>query len=565
MQTSHLPNLPWIYMFKLKSGKILYIWKAKNIKKRVSQYFNNNIWVWKEDMISRAEFVDFIITQTEQEALILENNMIKKYQPRYNTLLKWDNSYTYIKITNEDFPQILLTRFKDDDGAIYVWPKTYRRDLKKMIQFLRQIFLFRWCWKTQFRKWELCSDYTFGLCSWRCNKYLIFNNWEPKIDNDISNSKEFVERNNEQLKSLYNKNINLIIDFFNWNIQEVEKEIINQINYSVSKENYERAAFLRDTYKNIKNYTQKQTIELSVPITWYFYKIINISDWYVFVIVKFYRWKLIDIIKFKESVYDTNFSELKTKLENEFGKLYTLKKQKNLRLWLSYDIYKNQSDLIDESLDDIESLLDNMLESFIVSTSMEKESLMDSVLTKLKEKYKFKNYPYKIECIDISHFSWEYVSWWLSSMSWWLLSKKDYRMYKIKSLDKWQSDDYKSIKEILIRRFKNSNNPYPDLFVIDWWKWQLSIVKKLIQSDSFFEELFTVVDFISIWKWVARATWNKIAWEKEKVFLLDSWLNIKSYDIEYDESDKILIKLRDESHRFANSYRKKQMSKKWKI
>ena len=104
-----IPNKPWIYFFKNKKDDVLYIWKAKNLKNRVSQYFNPNS-VRKQDMLNKADTIDFLQVKTESEALYLEDNLIKKYQPQFNNMLKWSNSYAYIKITNEKFSQIVITR-----------------------------------------------------------------------------------------------------------------------------------------------------------------------------------------------------------------------------------------------------------------------------------------------------------------------------------------------------------------------------------------------------------------------------------------------------------------------
>lgn len=557
---SHLPENPWVYLFKSSWWKILYVWKAKNIKKRVKQYFNTDIWIWKQEMVSKSANVDFMIAQTEQEAFILESNLIKEYQPRYNTLLKWDNSYTYIKITNHDFPQIVLTRFKDNDWAIYIWPKAYRQDLKKMLQLLRQFFLYRNCTNTQFSKWILCQDYIFWLCSWWCSKQIKISwTWVLWIEKeDLKLSSDFkLDRNKVIAK--YKDNINIIIDFFNWKTQSVQDRILEEINISISKENFERASFLKNIYLKIQSYTEKQSVELSNPFDWYFYKIWIVWDWYVFVVLKFHRWKLIDIIKWKEYFEDTSFNLLKITLEEEFGKMKILKSTKIFSIWASYNIDKNYD------ISDILIILDNIIESVIISTSMENDNLLDQILKILQNRYNLKNYPYRIECIDISHLSWSYTSWWLSCMTWWLLNKKWYRMYKINSESTNASDDYAAIKEVLYRRFSNSSTWLPDLFVIDWWKWQLWVLKKLIEKEKWFEDLFKKVDFISIWKWSARKVSWKLAWNKEKIFYIDNNWIIKNIDISYDNADKLLIKLRDEAHRFSNSYRKKQMSKEFKI
>ncbi|MEI7919890.1 MAG: GIY-YIG nuclease family protein [bacterium] len=139
---------------------MLYIGKAKNLQKRIGQYFSLNS-LRKQEMLQKAEKIDFLIVKNESEALYLEDNMIKQHQPFYNNLLKADNSYTYIKITKESFPQIILTKRRINDGSLYIGPKKDSIQLKKFLQYLRQILKFRGCKTTQFKQEKLCSDYYF--------------------------------------------------------------------------------------------------------------------------------------------------------------------------------------------------------------------------------------------------------------------------------------------------------------------------------------------------------------------------------------------------------------------
>ncbi|MEI6672261.1 MAG: GIY-YIG nuclease family protein [bacterium] len=134
--------------------------KAKNLQKRIGQYFSPNS-LRKQEMLEKADKVDFLIVKNESEALYLEDNMIKQHQPEYNNLLKADNSYVYIKITKESFPQIFLTRKKNNDNALYIGPKNNTIQLKNFLQYMRQVLKFRGCKPTQFRQGKLCSDYYF--------------------------------------------------------------------------------------------------------------------------------------------------------------------------------------------------------------------------------------------------------------------------------------------------------------------------------------------------------------------------------------------------------------------
>ena len=271
------PNNSWIYIWK-KWNKVLYVWKAKNLKKRLEQYFRNGIWVWKEDMVSKATDIEYLLTRTEEEALILENSLIKKYSPAYNCLLKWDNNYTYIRITNEDFPQIEFTRYKDKNW-IYIWPKPWKKDTKDVLQLLRQILKFRTCSNTKFKQWKVCSDFILWLCSWWCT-----------FNKDKKEYKEIVK---------------IIIDFFNWNSKKIKNIIKWHIDKAITQQNYEYANILKKIYIKIKKLTNKQSIELNKNISWYFIKIKKQNRIYFMIYAKFIDWKLIDIVKLKNN--ENNF------------------------------------------------------------------------------------------------------------------------------------------------------------------------------------------------------------------------------------------------------------------
>lgn len=165
----NIPTNPGIYVFKDGKDNVLYIGKAKNLQKRVSQYFSPGS-LRKQDMLGQAVSLDFHVVSTESEALYLEDNLIKQHQPPFNNLLKADNSYIYIKITNEDFPQIITTRKKYADGASYIGPKHNTQSLKKFLQYMRQVLQYRGCKTSQFKQGKLCSDYYFGICKGRCTR-----------------------------------------------------------------------------------------------------------------------------------------------------------------------------------------------------------------------------------------------------------------------------------------------------------------------------------------------------------------------------------------------------------
>ena len=304
--SSWLTTKPWVYIFK-KGKKVLYVGKAKNLKNRVSSYFRTWIWVWKEDMIAKADDFEYFLTSSEEEALILEEKLVKKYNPPYNCLLKWDNAYTYIRIIDEDFPKIEFTRFKDKKW-FYIWPKPWKKDLKNTLQLLRYIFKFRTCSQTQFKQWKLCSDFTLGLCKWYC----IHN----KKNSDTKNIEPY-----DKLKEEYDKNIKIIKKFFNWNTSAVSKIILEKINNVVKQEKFEYASMLKDIYFKIAKISERQTIELDENISWYFIKIRKVKNLYFMIYTKFEKGKLIDIVKLKDN--ENNFLEnmIRDNLISEYKEL----------------------------------------------------------------------------------------------------------------------------------------------------------------------------------------------------------------------------------------------------
>ncbi len=568
---SQIPSSSGVYIFKTKSWKILYVWKAKNLQKRIKQYFNTDIWVWKQDMVARADDIDFIITQTEEEALLLENNLIKKYQPPYNSLLKGDTWYVYIKIDTKwweyTFPQIKFTRYKEPDWSIYIWPKPWKKDLKKMLQFLRYIFGFRTCSNTQFKKWKLCSDYTFGLCKWWCviwKKIKSEENLKKPEENScecsITNIADNLKHDSFYI-SEYQNIVNLIVDFFKWNTQPVEELILSEIQKAVNQQNFERAARLRDIYLNIQKFVEKQNVVVDEKVNWYYFLLQKIGNYIALIWVNFFNWKLIDIIKYKDE-FDRSLNEYIANLEREFGKLNILEQDETV-------IFATTATNIEWiNLQDVKEFLENQIDSLVINSSFEKQNLLNEILSNIQKQLNLKNFPYKIQALDISHLSWWWASGAIVSFVGWIPFKKWYRKYKIVSSS--FSDDYGALKEVLIRRFKLDKKDIdidtldlPDLFVIDGGKWQLGVVLDLSSKYPLMSKILEKVDFVSIWKWSSRQRKAKLSWEKEVLYYFDKDFNILEMQVQWNEF-KILQKARDEAHRFANKYRQKQMEMEWK-
>ena len=541
---SHIPQEPWVYLFKDSKGTILYIWKAKNLQKRVSQYFTPNS-LWKQEMVAKATKVDFFVVANESESLYLENNLIKKHKPFFNCMLKWWNGYTYIKLSDWDFPQVLTTSNKRNDKATYIWPKHNTKELKKLMQYLRTILKYRTCPNSQFNEWKICSDYYFWLCGWWCEK--------------CKNKSEL-----PQLRDEYKKSLQMFTSFFKWNTKPIEKEILFQIDEAVSKQNFEWAWSLRDIYTHIEELVERQHVELWKNLTWYVLAIKEIANSNVCILLNFYEWKLIDIVRQEVPVDDGDIYRIKSWFEAE---IWDLIKQDKIPAF-SLLAFSDKISFNKEEILALIHMLEWFFDSYVVSSSLQWPWIHNELLAQLQSRYKFNNFPNRIECVDISHMNWDWISWWLSCIVWWIPDKKKYRRYKIKSVS-GQSDDYASLKEVMKRRFLwKDQSDYPDVFVLDWWIGQLNVVKDLCKESSGLYKIFKQVDFVSLWKWEARRKswiwlaskrWHEwLVWEKIYHFIDDKF-NIEEISLVYDQADRFLVKLRDEAHRFSNLYRKQQM------
>ena len=560
-----IPTHAGVYLFKDRKDTILYIGKAKNLQKRLWQYFSPNS-LRKQEMLSKATKLDFLTVKNESEALYLEDNMIKQHQPEYNNLLKADNSYTYIKITKEQFPQIILTKRRINDGSTYIGPKNDTIQLKKFLQYLRQILKFRGCKTTQFKQGKLCSDYYFWLCRGRCklaksSPSLLDKGGGPHSGGGLGRNKEGV---GEDYKDI----ITMITSFFKWNTKPIEREIHEQIEAAIIHENFEWAAQLRDIYSSIQGFVERQDVVLSDKKDGYLALIKTIGNQYLYTVLVFTQGKLMDVITSKEQVNDIEEDSLELAIQRTFGE---------------WNIYKTKNEIIIDGLTKkmkapltggetkrglkpLMQLAENFLESYIISNSLQEWTIIINDLMKtLKNRYGLKKIPYRIECMDISHLSGGRTSGWLSCLVGGLPYVKWYRRYKIQAK---KSDDYEALEEVLERRVKNGGE-LPDLLILDGGKGQLGIVKKLCK-DPERKKITSQIDIVSLGKGEARNKSNIWKTSKksdkiwEKIYTLDDKLKIHEKAITYDQADKILTKARDEAHRFANSYRKKQMSKERK-
>lgn len=580
MNISHIPSAPWVYLFKDRKEKILYVGKAKDLQKRVSQYFAPGS-VRKQDMLTKAHHIDFIEVRNESEALYLEDNLIKTNNPEYNRLLKWDNSYVYLKITKEDFPQLFLTRMRRDDGSTYIWPKNNTWDLKKLMHYLRQIYKYRVMKAGEFKQGRLSSDFYFGLDKGRS----IIAKYKDNIvarDNAIENTWLVLDKSYEEYKHEYKKIVKSITSFFEGNTKEIKQKIMEDIDEAIEKEHFERCINLKNILQQVDTRSEKQHVVFAPKYAGTIVSLTSLENYWIIILVKIFEGKITDVIREKKPLWEWSLNQMKASLELDFKDEF--KEQKNdaggiiLASSSLKTVRKSQWKEIDE-------LMGKFIQSYIASTIFDKdENLTQDLLTTLQKRYHLHTFPYQIECIDISHLSGTAISGGLACMREWILYKPGYRHYKIKTLEDEKgnySNDFLSLQEIIVRRFwlkyshgKSSEpaeksteikNQFPDLFIIDGGKGQLGILRELCQIFPSLNTIMKTTTFIALGKGKARKESAKTQGETEFVYYFDNDNEIQSLALLYDTTDRLLTKLRDEAHRFANKYRTTRMSKQRKV
>ncbi len=522
-KADNLPYKPGVYIFKNKSGKIIYIGKAKNIKKRVSSYFTGKSY--KSELIRLNAFdIEFFITNNEAEALLLEYSLIKKHKPRFNIQLKDDKSYPYIFLDmSEEFPGIYFVRKREKGKKYFFGPYPSAGSVRKIISLIEKSFKLKTC-KTDFSKIQrACLKYQIGRCS------------APCVKGDIK--KEYLE------------NVKFAKDFLEGKLKALERELEEKMRCASENLEFEKAASLRDALFAVKKTREKQAVFLEVEdADFVFHK--QTENKHYFLILYFRKNRLADK---KEYVFD--FSQMES--PSEFLELYiaslyspvqtifTNFKPRNIAL--VKEIFEKKFKTVlkvadiarSQKFKNLISLAENNMQY-----KAEKEKSDEEKLKNLKEFLKLKNIPRTIYGFDISHLAGCFS---VASSVCFSSGKPNKSLYRRIKLEEGVNDDYKSIyvavKKRLESDLKRGIEP-PDLIIIDGGKGQLSAGKKALEELN----LANKIDIVSIAK-------------KEETVFSDKFPEGKKLDFSQSFST-IITSVRNESHRFANEYRKKLYSKK---
>ncbi|MFA5333869.1 MAG: excinuclease ABC subunit UvrC [Candidatus Nanoarchaeia archaeon] len=511
---SSLPNTPGSYQFKDKNNRIIYVGKAKNLKKRVCSYFMNKSLDEKtKALVKNIESVDYIVTNNEIEALILENNLIKKHEPYYNINLKDSKTYAFIKLTDDEFPRFIVLRERQKGENVF-GPFVLASDRKNILEFINKSFKLRTC--NRMPKKE-CLRFHIGLCSAPCI-------------NNISR-KEYFNSVNKAKKVLLGKNDELI------------SILRDEIKNCSSSQKFERAIIVREQLKAINYLSEKQIIQRDKNNNENFIDYL-VDDSIVYIMVFKVNNGLVSEKEEFEFVYSPDFfSQFISQYysENVVPKEIVLRQNiENVLLDFLKTKNHNVKIVLPKSHDKLKMLdliKKNIAEKFLKSKN---------ALLEIKEFISLENIPHIIEGFDISHLSGTDTTASMVQFKNGEPNKNEYRKFKIKTLID-EIDDFKAMKEVVLRRYKRlllENKPLPDLILIDGGMGQLSSAKKALK------ELNINIPIISLAK-----KFEEIWFPNKASPLL---LNKKS------EALKLLQRVRDEAHRFAIKYNKTLRSKRLK-
>ncbi|MDB4649519.1 excinuclease ABC subunit UvrC [Crocinitomicaceae bacterium] len=526
-----LPASPGIYKFLNSEGSIIYIGKAKNLKKRVQSYFSKNSSNFKTSILVKSiHTIEHVIVDSETDALLLENNLIKSHQPKYNVLLKDDKTYPWIVIKNEPFPRIFSTRKKIKDGSSYFGPYTSVRHMNVLLNLIYEIYPIRSCklelseQKIREKKYVICLDYHIGKCKGPCE-----NKQSEQSYNEII----------EEAKLLLSGKTKSLISLLASRMQSLAE------NYE-----FEKANHVKKSIESIKKYTSKSII------------VSNLKDLDVFTIIKKENTFYLNFMVIKEgSVVYAYSNKIKDQLNKTADEICSVQidylKEKfrsdnqtvlvNEKLNFEHPDYKFEcpkigvkKELILLSLKNVSAFILNQRKKAILQTANNNEQ---RILETIKKDFKLKSTPIHMECFDNSNFHGSFPVSACVVFKNGKPSKKDYRHFNVKTVE--GPDDFATMKEVIYRRYKrliDEKRTLPQLVIVDGGKGQLSAAVEALDSLGLRGEIPIV----------------GIAKRLEEIFFPGDRFPI--YLDKRSESLKVIQFMRNESHRFGIEHHRNRRS-----
>jgi len=531
-----IPHKPGVYQYYDKQGTLIYIGKAKNLKNRVSSYFLKDEYLHNAKtrvLVRKINKITFTIVDTETDAWLLENSLIKKHQPRYNVLLKDDKTYPWIVIKNERFPRIFWTRKIIKDGSKYFGPYASVGMMHAILGVIKELFPLRTCnlpltpANIEQGKFRVCLEYQIGNCKGPCQAF--------------------------QSEDDYNANIDSIKDILNGKTSIVFKQLKTNLDLAIANLNFEGAHLLKQKLDLLSNYQSKSTIVSN-----------TISDVDVFNIASEEGYAFVNFLKvINGTVIQTQTIELKKRLDESDQELLSLAVQelrtrfnstsKEIIVPFALDVESpnfrqtipqlgDKKKLLDLSYKNVNFFKRERLDQY---EKLNPEIKTERLLNKMKDDLRLNVLPKHIECFDNSNFQGKYPVSAIVVFKDAKPSKKDYRHFNVKTVE--GPNDFATMEEAVYRRYKRmleEEKSLPQLIIIDGGKGQLSSALKSLKKLG----IDTKVTVIGIAKRL-----------EELYYPGDQY---PLYLDKRSETLKVIQHLRDEAHRFGITFHRNQRSRK---
>lgn len=533
----NLPECPGCYQYLNDAGTIIYVGKAKNLKRRVSSYFIKDQKSPKTRiLVSKIRDIKYVVVNTEQDALLLENNLIKKYKPRYNILLKDDKTYPSICITKEAFPRIFKTRNIDRKGGTYYGPYSNVYALNTILDLIKQIYPIRTC------HYPISEESIKKGKNKVCLEYHIKNCLAPCIG--------------QQSKESYNKNIDEIREILKGNVGEINRQLKAEMLALASELRFEEAQAVKLKYEALENFKQKSEVVSQVMH--------NID---VFSIADDEDSAFINYLHITNGCINQAFTfEYKKRMEESPEDLLALGilemreryKSKSKEIIVPFPIeleLENVTFTIPQRGDKktLLELSENNVRQYKIDRLKQMEKLNPEqkavrIMKELQDAMNLPKLPIRIECFDNSNISGTDAVAGCVVFDKAKPNKKEYRTYNIKTVE--GPDDYASMKEVVRRRYTRileEEKQLPDLIITDGGKGQMEVVREVIE-----DELHLPIPIAGLAKDNHHKT-NELLFGFPPIVI-----GLKSDSLSF----KLLTNIQEEVHRFAISFHRNKRSKR---
>ncbi|MFV8225226.1 excinuclease ABC subunit UvrC [Christiangramia aquimixticola] len=532
VQLKTLPSNPGVYQYFDKNGKILYVGKAKNLKKRVSSYFNK-----KHDshrigvMVKKIHEIRHIVVASETDALLLENNLIKKHQPRFNVMLKDDKTYPWICIKNERFPRVFPTRRLIKDGSEYYGPFTSFKTVNTLLDLIKGLYKLRTCNydlaedKIRNGKYKVCLEYHLGNCEGPCEAF--------------------------QGEEEYNKNIDAIRQIVKGNFKDSLQRFRNQMKEHAENMEFEDAQRIKNKIDVLENYQSKSTVVNP--------KINNVD---VFSVVTDEGYGYVNFLQLSHgAIIRSHTIEMKKKLDESDRELLELaiveirqrfnSNSKEIFVPFKVDVGEGLTITVPK-LGDKKKIVELSernakyfrQERFKQMKIVDPDRHVNRIMAQMKEDLRLSEEPRHIECFDNSNIQGSNPVAACVVFKNGKPSKKDYRKFNIKTVE--GPNDFASMEEVVFRRYKrllNEGEELPQLIIVDGGKGQLSSGVKALEALDLRGKIAII----------------GIAKRLEEIFYPGD--SIPLYLDKKSESLKVIQHLRNEAHRFGITFHRNKRSK----